>query len=126
MKFGEDTRICVSDNYELGYALSIPFAGFESCSAGNPLATKSSNGELRMRFGLLEVDPSSWPYRCPNGYIQHLASVEQSCEINYCVKAGSLDEKGLSPVKLPPYRKYPSINPNTYNVISIVSAKGNL
>ena len=126
LRFGEDTRICVSDDYELGYVLSIPFAGFESCSAGNPLATKSSSGELRMTFGLLEVDPSSWPHRCPTGYTQHLASMEQSCEINYCVKAGSLDEKGVPPVKLPPYRKYPSINPNTYNVMSIVSAKGNL
>ena len=127
LKFGQDTSICVSDDYELGYALSIPFAGFESCSAGNPLATKSSSGELKMSFGLLEVDPNSWPHRCPVGYTQHLASKEQLCEINYCVKAGTLDEKGLPPpVRLPPFRKYPSLNPNTYNVMSIVSAKGNL
>ena len=126
LRLGEDANICVSDDYELGYAFSVPFAGFESCSAGNPLATKSSSGELRMRFGLLEVDPNSWPHRCPTGYAQHLASTEQSCEINYCVKAGSLDEKGLPPIKLPPYRKYPRLNPNTYNVMSIVSAKGNL
>ena len=126
LRFGEETHICVSDDYELGYPLSIPFAGFQSCSAGNPLATKSSTGELKMSFGMLEVDPSTWPRRCPTGYTQHLASMEQSCEINYCVKAGSLDEKGLPPVKLPPYRKYPNLNPNTYNVMSIVSAKGNL
>ena len=126
LRFGEDTQVCVSNDYELGYALSVPFAGFESCNTGNPLATKSSSGELRMRFGLLEVDPSSWPHRCPTGYTQHLASMEQSCEINYCVKAGSLNEKGLPPIKLPPYRKYPSLDPNTYNVMSIVSAKGNL
>ena len=126
LRFGEDTQICVSDDYELGYALSIPFAGFDSCSAGNPLATKTSSGELKMSFGLLGVDPSTWPHRCPTGYTQHLASIEQSCEINYCVKAGSLDEKGLPPVKLPPYRKYPNLNPNTYNVMSVVSARGNL
>ena len=126
LRFGEDTHVCVSDDYELGYALSIPFAGFESCSVGNPLSTKTSSGELKMNFGLLDIDPSTWPHRCPTGYTQHLASLEQSCEINYCVKAGSLDEKGLPPVKLPPYRKYPSLNPNTYNVMSIVSARGNL
>ena len=126
LRFGEDTHICVSDDYELGYALSIPFAGFQSCIAGNPLATKSSTGELKMSFGMLEVDPSTWPHRCPTSYTQHLASMEQSCEINYCVKAGSLGEKGLPPIKLPPYRKYPNLNPNTYNVKSVVSAKGNL
>ena len=126
LRFGEDTHVCVSDDYELGYALSIPFAGFESCSVGNPLSTKTSSGELKMNFGLLDIDPSTWPHRCPTGYTQHLASTEQSCEINYCVKAGSLDEKGLPPVKLPPYRKYPNLNPNTYNVMSIVSARGNL
>ena len=121
LRFGEDTHICVSDDYEFSYALSIPFAGFQSCSAGNPLATKSSTGKLK-----LDVDPSTWPHRCPTGYAQHLASMEQSCEINYCVKAGSFDEKGLPPVKLPPYRKYPNLNPNTYNVMAILSAQGNL
>ena len=126
LRFGEDTHVCVSDDYELGYGLSIPFAGFESCSAGNPLVTKSSNGELKMSLGKLEVDPSTWPHRCPTGYTQHLASMEQSCEINYCVKAGTLGEKGLPPIRLPPYRKYPHLNPNTYNVKSVVSAKGNL
>ena len=126
LRFGEDTDVCVSDDYELGYGLSIPFAGFESCSAGNPLATKSSSGELKMSLGKLKVDPRTWPHRCPTGYTQHLASIEQSCEINYCVKAGTLGEKGAPPVKLPPYRKYPHLNHNTYNVMSVVSAKGNL
>ena len=126
LRFGEDTHVCVSDDYELGYALSAPFAGFESCTAGNPLATKSSGGGLKMQFGLLEVDPNAWPHRCPTGYTQHLASMEQSCEINYCVKAGTLDEKGLPSIKLPPYRKYPSINSNSYNVLSIMSPTGDM
>jgi len=126
LRFGEDTHVCVSDDYELGYALSAPFAGFQSCTAGNPLATKSSSGGLKMRFGLLDVDPNMWPHRCPTGYTQHLASMEQSCEINYCVKAGTLDEKGLPPIRLPPYREYPNINPDTYNVLSIMSPTGEM
>ena len=126
LRFGEDTHVCVSDDYELGYALSAPFAGFDSCIAGNPLATKSSSGSLRMQFGLLEVDPNAWPHRCPTGYTQHLASMEQFCEINYCVKAGTLGEKGLPPIKLPPYRKYPNTNVNTVNVFSIMSSTGDL
>ena len=126
LRFGEDSHVCVSDDYELGYALSAPFAGFESCTAGNPLATKSSSGKLKRSFGKLDVDPNAWPHRCPTGYTQHLASMEQSCEVNYCVKAGTLESKGLPPIRLPPYHKYPSINPATYNVLSIVSSMGNL
>jgi len=126
LKFGEDTHVCVSDDYELSYGLSAPFAGFFSCKAGNPLSTKSSSGGLRMRFGLLEVDPNIWPHQCPTGYTQHLASMEQSCEINYCVKAGTLGEKGLAPIKLPPYRKYPSTNVDSYSVASIMSSTGEL
>ena len=78
LRFKEDTHVCVSDDYELGYALSAPFAGFQSCTAGNPLATKSSSGGLKMWFGLLDVDPNMWPHRCPTGYTQHLASVERT------------------------------------------------
>jgi len=126
LRFGQDSHVCVSDDYELGYHLSAPFAGFESCRAGNPLATqKKAGGTIKMTFGKLPIDPNTWPHRCPTGYSQHLASMEQSCEINYCVKAGTLDGNGLPPIKLPPYRKYPSLNEHTYNVLSIISGKGN-
>ena len=113
LKFGLDTQICVSDDYELGYALSVPFAGFHSCQIGNPLASK----------GL--VDSSTWPRRCPTGYSQHLAVIEQSCEINYCTKTGSFNDKGLPPVKLPPFRKYPKPNTN-YTVGSFTSVNGDV
>ena len=117
IKFGLDTEVCVSDDYELGYALSVSFAGFHSCSIGNPLA--STNGLVN------SGDPITWPRRCPTGYSQHLAVIEQSCEINYCTKTGSFDEKGLPPVKLPPFRKYPKPNTN-YTVGSFTSANGNV
>ena len=82
--------------------------------------------EIHWQQNLWAVDQNriiqaAWPHRCPPGYTQHLASMEQSCEINYCVKAGSLDKKGL-----PPFQKYPSLNPNTLNVTYIISAKGDL
>jgi hypothetical protein len=38
--------VCISDDYELGAQYSIPFGGFMSCSAGNPLAMTSRKGEL--------------------------------------------------------------------------------
>lgn len=42
--FGPDGMfICISDDFELGSTYSVPFAGFFSCSAGNPLASKNPN-----------------------------------------------------------------------------------
>jgi hypothetical protein len=37
LRLGEHMHVCVSDDYELGYRFSVPFAGFFSCKAGNPL-----------------------------------------------------------------------------------------
>ena len=116
MRFGEDTHICVSNDYNLGAPFSIKFAGFESCSVGNPWPLTNSSNDHQ----------SKWPHRCPKGYNQRLASIEQSCEINYCVEAVTFNEQGLPPIKLPPYRKYPSLNPYTYKALSIVSSKGDL
>ena len=73
----EDVKICVSDDFEQGYAYSVDFGGFESCSVGNPMATNKS-------------EQDKWPHLCPNGFSQHLAAVEDGCEINYCVRAGAL------------------------------------
>lgn len=36
--FGGKMRVCVSDDYELGFKSSVPFGGFFSCVFGNPLA----------------------------------------------------------------------------------------
>ena len=76
LHFGEDVKVCVSSDYELGYAASIPFAGFESCIAGNPLAASSFNAS---------ESPNNWPHTCPHGYAQHLVAVDEGCEINFCV-----------------------------------------
>ena len=40
--FGATMQVCVSDDYELGYQQSVPFGGFFSCNAGNPLGVKKS------------------------------------------------------------------------------------
>ena len=128
--FGEDTHICVSNDHKLGYAQSLPFGGFESCKAGNPLAlvnlSSSSSGIDYKVFGEVEIDQINWPHRCPKGYSQHLASIEQSCDISYCVKAGSLGEKGLPPVRRLPFRRQPQLNANSSNVLSFTSPSGDL
>ena len=48
LRFGGTMHVCVSDDYELGYRSSVPFGGFFSCKAGNPLVVKQSavNGSV--------------------------------------------------------------------------------
>jgi hypothetical protein len=41
LRLGEHMHVCVSDDYELGYRFSVPFAGFFSCRTGNPLVFNS-------------------------------------------------------------------------------------
>ena len=43
LHFGATVQVCVSDDYELGFQRSVPFAGFFSCKAGNPLAAKKTS-----------------------------------------------------------------------------------
>ena len=111
---GVDTYICVSNDYELGFQASIPFAGFMSCQAGNPLATSTPSMN----------DTSSWPHACPAGFTQHLLAIDIDCEIYYCVKTGSFNEKPLLPPHLPPFRKRKQMNPNTTSTLAIIGNHG--
>ena len=42
LRFGATMHVCVSDDYELGHRQSVPFGGFFSCKAGNPLGVSKS------------------------------------------------------------------------------------
>lgn len=115
LKLLRDLTICVSDDYELGFGLSLPFAGFFSCNSGNPLALKKSskvhsaatgNQHTLMSY-MLSQGAASWPKECPSGFSQHLAVVDNGCEINYCVQSGALSPKGLPKVKRPPFMEFP-------------------
>ena len=114
LQLGVDAYICVSNDYELGSQASVPFAGFMSCEAGNPLAaTKPSMDK-----------PSSWPHACPAGFSQHLLDLDGDCEINYCVKTGSFNKQQLLPPRLPPFRKRKQMNPNTTSTLVIIGNHG--
>ena len=115
LHFGEDVKVCVSSDYELGYADSIPFAGFESCIAGNPLAASS--------FQTSE-SPNSWPHACPHGYAQHLVTVDEGCEINFCVQMGAFTNKKLLPARLPPFRKHPKHKMNVTEALVVFGIYG--
>lgn len=108
--------ICVSDDYELGLKDSLPFAGFFSCKSGNPLSLQiSSNSTLlesaenqhSLMSYMINQGSSLWPRECPRGFSQHLAIVDNGCEINYCIKAGALTTQGLPKVKRPPFMPLP-------------------
>ena len=43
LRFGATMQVCVSDDYELGFQQSVPFGGFFSCNAGNPLGVPKSS-----------------------------------------------------------------------------------
>ena len=109
LNIGSDIKVCISDDYELGFEYSVPFAGFYSCRSGNPLMLgseiKSSNLKAVHSLGsyLLMSGSEHWPKGCPNGYSQHIATVENGCEIDFCVKAGAFSTSGLPPVRQPPF-----------------------
>ena len=119
LNMGEDIRVCVSDDYERAYAKSVPFAGFHSCESGNPLAAIGTNASK---------SSITWPHECPIGYTQHLVSVVDGCEINYCVQLGSFAPKTLLPPYLPPFHKQPKhkLNSNSSDVMILVGANGGL
>ena len=117
LHFGEDVKVCVSSDYELGYAASIPFAGFESCIAGNPLAASSFNAS---------ESPNNWPHTCPHGYAQHLVAVDEGCEINFCVQMGAFNTKKLLPARIPPFRKNPKYKINVTETLVVIGIHGNI
>ncbi|XP_071951120.1 macrophage-expressed gene 1 protein-like [Antedon mediterranea] len=136
LRMGSDLFVCVNDDYELGYRYSVPFAGFFSCSAGNPLSldgktTYASDSISKepvnnLAMFLKEGGPSSWPQRCPSGYSQHLAAIDNDCRIDFCVKANALSGLGLPKINRPPYTRKPNRNPNTTETWYVVGTQSNV
>lgn len=114
----ENMYVCISDDYELASQYSIPFAGFFSCSTGNPLALKKNTA---LEIQLHSDGPRSWPKACPQTYTQHLAVVDENCEINYCVKANSLSDHGLAIVRRPPFLSFPKMNRNITIPLTLIN-----
>ena len=127
LRFGTNLLmyICVSDDYELGYKYSMPFAGFFTCHHGNPLAISNqplaklmqahpnsrSSDSVKLSSFLYQEGPGQWPKKCPSGYSQHLLTIsEDDCAIHYCIKSGSLSTSGLPVIKRPPFSMRPVSN----------------
>ena len=118
LHIGNDMEVCVSTEYELGYAYSIPFAGFYSCNVGNALAA----GKLKTNN--VTSKSSTPPKRCPKTYTKVLATVDEGCEINYCVKLRSQYSTGVP--TLPPYRSQPDLKKNLTQSLVIQGPYGEI
>ncbi|XP_061179323.1 macrophage-expressed gene 1 protein-like [Saccostrea echinata] len=90
MTIASNIRVCISDDYELGAKSAVPFGGFYSCQHGNPL-----------------VD-GKYTKSCPKGFSNHLATVDNNCEIQYCVRTSQLSELKFPTVQLPPFIGIPA------------------
>ena len=116
LHMGEDIEVCVSTDYERGFAYAVDFGGLESCTVGNPLADSKPN----------DTNPANWPHNCPHGYAQHLVAVEDSCEINFCVRTGALQSSKLAAPRLPPFRKHPKYKSNVTDVLAVFGVYGEI
>ncbi|KAG5453483.1 Macrophage-expressed protein 1 protein [Clonorchis sinensis] len=52
---------------------------------------------------------SIWPKRCPSGYTTHLASMEDTCQVNFCVPANTIKVKKKRYLKRPPFVAPPTL-----------------
>jgi hypothetical protein len=93
VKVISDLRVCVSDDFELALPLSVPFGGFYSCQSSNPLATSTAS--------------------CPKGYSNHLALMDDSCEIQFCIQKGQFSQIKLPKVQIPPFMEVPAESMNS-------------
>ncbi|XP_062383794.1 macrophage-expressed gene 1 protein-like [Sardina pilchardus] len=83
LKFlSSDFKICLSKDSEVP-SFPVSFGGFWSCRAGNPLA--------------------GFQFRCPPEFSQHLATIDDGCQIMYCVKSDKFTGGPLKPINLPPF-----------------------
>ncbi|XP_031437773.1 macrophage-expressed gene 1 protein-like [Clupea harengus] len=95
--------VCLSNDYEQATSLSVPFGGFFSCKAGNPLARSES--------------------RCPPQFSQHLATISDGCQVLYCVKSGAFTGGRLKPIHLPPFT-HPALIRKVDNTTLVMITEG--
>uniref|UniRef100_A0A8C7WWA6 Macrophage-expressed gene 1 protein n=1 Tax=Oryzias sinensis TaxID=183150 RepID=A0A8C7WWA6_9TELE len=94
-------RICLSQAYELATRFSVPFGGLFSCESVNPLANNQR--------------------RCPPGHSQHLATINDGCEILYCIRSGLFTGGELLPIQLPPFTKGPLLSVQATNTVMVMT-----
>ncbi|XP_037694251.1 macrophage-expressed gene 1 protein [Choloepus didactylus] len=113
LRLFESLKVCASQDYELGYRFSVPFGGFFSCVAGNPLVDPAISRDIGA--------PSL--KKCPGGFSQHLALISDGCQVSYCVKSGLFTGGSLPPVRLPPYTRPPLMSQAATNTVMVTNTE---
>uniref|UniRef100_A0A8D2CWH4 Macrophage-expressed gene 1 protein n=1 Tax=Sciurus vulgaris TaxID=55149 RepID=A0A8D2CWH4_SCIVU len=108
----ESVKVCVSQDYEIGYKFSVPFGGFFSCVVGNPLVRSSVSRDMAPSLK-----------KCPGGFSQHLAFISDGCQVSYCVKAGIFTGGSLPPARLPPFIRPPLISQTATNTVVVTNSE---
>ncbi|XP_067841881.1 macrophage-expressed gene 1 protein-like [Heptranchias perlo] len=116
-----DLKVCVSDDYEMGFRYSTPFGGFFSCEVGNPLVDHPGVQGPGGLQSFMQKQPSPYPKRCPKGYSQHQAVISDGCQILYCVKSGTFDGVQLAPINLPPFTRAPLLTKGSISTVAVLS-----
>ncbi|XP_067889361.1 macrophage expressed 1, tandem duplicate 1 [Heterodontus francisci] len=117
----QDLKVCVSDDYEMGFRYSVPFGGFFSCETGNPLANHSKGQGSGGLQTFMQKEPRPYPKKCPKGYSQHQAVISDGCQILYCVKSGVFDGLNLPRINLPPFSQLPLLTVGSTNTVVVLS-----
>ena len=136
-QFGATMKVCISDDYELAARYAVSFGGFFSCGTGNPLSLAYNGssslqelmtykladglGTLPVNVFMYQQGPTNWPKNCPHGFSQHLAAIENNCEVMYCVKAKAFSVQGLPSIRRPPFSSAPGLSNNTTVPLVIVN-----
>ncbi|XP_030620255.1 macrophage-expressed gene 1 protein-like [Delphinapterus leucas] len=122
-----DLKVCVSGDSELGTAQAVPFGGFFSCQAGNPLAglVKGQSPGL-MKEVFYQDSPTDFPMKCPAGYSQHQAYLSHGCQSLYCLRAGVLLDQQQTAVQMPPFIPRPPLlnRSSTHRLSVLVDSSG--
>ncbi|CAH8874147.1 unnamed protein product [Trichobilharzia szidati] len=92
---------------QIGLATPPTSQGEEDISPFSGLFLQNENSQL---FAAL------WPKRCPTGYTAHLASMEDICQVNYCVQANVLQEQRKRQLKRPPFVLPFSLDPHLFKL----------
>ncbi|XP_065187667.1 macrophage-expressed gene 1 protein-like [Sycon ciliatum] len=132
LTMGNGMKVCISNDYKNGYDHARPFAGFYSCTTGNPLSlanAKPTTAPMRLSetgFDALTGE-SSWPKECPSGYSMKLAGIDDGCQINYCSKSIAYPDAVRPQLYRPPYsRTYPPPGNHTIYVTEITGPGGEM
>ncbi|XP_072537053.1 macrophage-expressed gene 1 protein-like [Salminus brasiliensis] len=94
-------KICLSNDYETATRFSVPFGGFFSCQSTNLLAGGQS--------------------RCPPQFSQHLVTINDGCQILFCVQSGIFTGGELLPIHLPPFTRPPVISMIATNTVAVMT-----